>query len=201
MSDGTHENEFDEVNAMAMYFVMEIESLRAEVARLTAELAAMTEERDTIAAALNFAVEELRRMGYTGALRDPAAILATRDAAIRKPLEEERDALRDDYEQLRSIPKVNTLEPHWRCAVCGLVAMPLTDDSTCNCSDPDEDEHWERIDPPAILATVRAKARAEGFRDAAKAVRSLERAPIMYSHLMRLADAEEAGKGAIDAAD
>ena len=104
-------------------------------------------------------------MGYTGALLDPSAILATRDAAIRKPLEEERDALRDDYEQLRSIPKVNTLEPHWRCAVCGLVAMPLTDDSTCNCSDPDEDEHWERIDPPAILATVRAKARAEAFQE------------------------------------
>ena len=40
---------------------------------------------------------------------------------------------------------VDISKPHWRC-VCGTVAMPLTDDTTCLCGDICE-EDWEFIDP------------------------------------------------------
>ncbi len=40
---------------------------------------------------------------------------------------------------------VDISKPHWRC-ICGAVAMPLTDDTKCLCSDI-YDQEWVRIDP------------------------------------------------------
>jgi len=42
---------------------------------------------------------------------------------------------------------VDLTKPHWKC-ICGAVAMPLTDETTCQCSDIYEQE-WTRIDPVA----------------------------------------------------
>lgn len=41
--------------------------------------------------------------------------------------------------------KVDCTKPHWRC-VCGVVAMPLTDDTSCHCSDYYEQD-WTYIEP------------------------------------------------------
>ena len=40
---------------------------------------------------------------------------------------------------------VDITKPHWRC-IRGVVAMPLTDDTICLCSDIYEQE-WSQIDP------------------------------------------------------
>ncbi len=40
-------------------------------------------------------------------------------------------------------------KPHWRC-VCGSVAMPLTDDTQCDCGDIYEQE-WVYVDPGSAV--------------------------------------------------
>jgi len=47
---------------------------------------------------------------------------------------------------------VDVTKPHWRC-VCGTVAMPLTDDTTCLCEDVYMQD-WQRIDPNASTQPV-----------------------------------------------
>jgi hypothetical protein len=49
---------------------------------------------------------------------------------------------------LPASPAVDLTRPHWRC-VCGAVAMPLTDDTRCNCADI-YDQQWTRVDPPGV---------------------------------------------------
>ncbi len=41
---------------------------------------------------------------------------------------------------------VDVTKPHWRC-ICGVVAMPLNDDTKCKCKDYYEQD-WTRIVPP-----------------------------------------------------
>lgn len=58
-------------------------------------------------------------------------------------------------EEAGGAPTVDLTKPHWRCK-CGAVAMPLTDDTLCNCKDIYEQE-WRRIEPPAHAPDARAE--------------------------------------------
>ena len=73
----------DQLNEEARKQKAEVSRLKAELAscqglldRSIAELAARTEERAELAAALAFAVECARAAGYTGTLREPPVALA-----------------------------------------------------------------------------------------------------------------------------
>lgn len=51
-----------------------------------------------------------------------------------------------------SVATVDQTRPHWRC-ICGTVAMPLTDDTRCNCADT-YDQQWSRVDPAAGVSVT-----------------------------------------------
>lgn len=57
--------------------------------------------------------------------------------------------------EARQTNSVDLTKPHWRC-VCGAVAMPLTDDTRCNCTDIYA-QAWSRVEP-----TEAREASAEG---------------------------------------
>ena len=104
----------DQLNEEARKQKAEVSRLKAELAscqglldRSIAELAARTEERAELAAALAFAVECARAAGYTGTLREPPVALATVQARAKA------EGLRFLIERLESIETMYRQAGDW----------------------------------------------------------------------------------------
>ena len=104
----------DQLNEEARKQKAEVSRLKAELAscqglldRSIAELAARTEERAELAAALAFAVECARAAGYTGTLREPPVALAAVTARAKA------EGLRCLIERLESIETMYRQAGDW----------------------------------------------------------------------------------------
>ena len=104
----------DQLNEEARKQKAEVSRLKAELAscqglldRSIAELAARTEERAELAAALAFAVECARAAGYTGTLREPPVALAAVKARAKA------EGLRFLIERLESIETMYRQAGDW----------------------------------------------------------------------------------------
>lgn len=79
----------------------------------------------------------------------PARTFSTSEAAVVLgiPPETFRTQLKQGWMpkviEMKNQAAVDLTKPHWKCR-CGVVAMPLTDDTTCKCADVYEQE-WSYV--------------------------------------------------------